>query len=92
MTAQPKKNKTSSLALIGVLLGICFFLAAFVRADIADFFSRLPRDEFGACAVGAIVVLTLFVLGALFVFGLSKFRSKTMSGLRESAPKFDPPK
>lgn len=76
-----------------MLLGICFFLAAFVRADIADFFSRLPRDEFGAYAVGAIVVvLTLFVLGALFVFGLSKFRSKTMSGFRESAPKFDPPK
>lgn len=78
-TAQ--KTKSSSLALIGVLLGICFFLAAFIRADIADFFSRLPRDEFGACAVGAIVVLTLFLVGPLLVFALAKLRRKGTSRL-----------
>lgn len=74
-----ERTKSLSLAIIGLLMGLSLFLAALFRADIAAFYSRIPRDEFGFCAVATIVILPVYTLGALLVCILSELQKKNAS-------------
>lgn len=63
------------MPVIGMAVGVMLFVAAFFSFDSTIFFSRLPNNEFGFCAVGAIVVVGVYSIGALSVFALAKKQS-----------------
>lgn len=71
-----KRPLLSYLAIIGLLAGILLFLAVLFRADIYEYFSRLPDGISGFCAVATLVILPTYALGALVVLVISDFQKK----------------
>ena len=77
MSKKIKKSPESFLLpVIFLFTGLGLFLAVLNRAKLAEFLSRLPNEENGFCAIAAIVILTVFTVGALIVTILSKFQKR----------------